>query len=87
MSRKKNNDARKVLTDFLDKRGYFYGKSHTNFVFFDPKGEAQNFMTRLAERGIGIRVWDYQGKQWNRISVGTSDEMKTLVKNMDEILS
>jgi histidinol-phosphate aminotransferase len=86
MTRKKNAEARKVLTDFLDKRGYFYGKSHTNFVFFDPKGDGQTFMTRLAERGIGIRVWDYQGKQWNRISVGTVEEMKLLVKSMAEII-
>jgi histidinol-phosphate aminotransferase len=87
MTRKKNAEARKVLTDFLDKRGYFYGKSHTNFVFFDPRSEAQTFMTKLGEKGIGIRVWDYNGKQWNRISVGTLEEMKLLVKNMEQIVS
>lgn len=87
MTRKKNADARKILTDFLDRRSYFYGKSHTNFVFFDPKSDAQTFLARLGERGIGIRVWDYNGKQWNRISIGTADEMKVLVKNMEEIVS
>lgn len=86
MTRKKNADARKILTDYLDKKGYFYGKSLTNFIFFDPKSEAQNMMTKLADRGIGIRVWDYDGKQWCRISVGTSDEMKFLVKNLEEII-
>lgn len=85
MTRKKNAESRKILTDYLDKKGYFYGKSFTNFVFFDPKSEAENIMTKLADRGIGIRVWDYNGKQWNRISVGTSEEMKFLVKNLDEI--
>jgi histidinol-phosphate/aromatic aminotransferase/cobyric acid decarboxylase-like protein len=43
-------------------------------------------MTKLADRGIGIRVWEYQGKIWNRISIGTSDEMKVLVKNLEEII-
>jgi histidinol-phosphate aminotransferase len=87
MTRRKNAEARKVLTDFLTKRGYFFGESYTNFVFFDPKGDAQNFMTKLAAKGIAIRVWDYQNKQWNRVSVGTTEEMKTLVKSMEEILS
>lgn len=86
MSRNKNADARKILTDYLDKKGYFYGKSHTNFVFFDPKADAQNILDKLAEREIGIRVWEYQGKVWNRISIGTKDEMKTLIRNLDEIM-
>jgi histidinol-phosphate aminotransferase len=86
MSRMKNAEARKVLTDYLDKRGYFYGKSVTNFVFFDPKKDGQSILNKLAEREIGIRVWEYQGKMWNRISVGTKEEMKTLVKNLDEIM-
>jgi histidinol-phosphate aminotransferase len=86
MSRAKNAEARKILTDYLDKKNYSYGKSHTNFVFLDPKTDAQAIMTKLADRGIGIRVWEYQGKIWNRISIGTSDEMKVLVKNLEEII-
>jgi histidinol-phosphate aminotransferase len=87
LSRKKNAEARKILTDYLDKKGYAYGKSYTNFVFFDSKSDAQAILTKLAERGIAIRVWDFQGRQWNRISIGTADEMRTLVKNLDEIIS
>jgi histidinol-phosphate aminotransferase len=87
MSRKKNAEARKILTDHLDKKGYFYGKSHTNFVFLDTKTDAQAIMDKLAERGIGIRVWEYQGKIWNRISIGTAEEMKILVKNLEEVMS
>ena len=87
MSRKKNDEARKILTDYLDAKGYFYGKSYTNFVFFDPKSDAKALMDKLAERGIAIRIWEYQGKIWNRISIGTADEMKTLVKNLGEVLS
>lgn len=84
--RRKNAGARKILTDYLEKKGYFYGKSYTNFVFFDPRGEAERILKTLAGRGIGIRVWDYNGKLWNRISVGTEEEMKTLVRNLEEIV-
>lgn len=87
MSRKKNAEARKVLTDYLDKKGYFYGKSHTNFIMFDAKSDAQGKLNKLAEQGIAIRVWDYKGMQWLRVSIGTADEMKTFVKAYEGIVS
>ncbi|HEY0653237.1 MAG TPA: histidinol-phosphate transaminase [Chryseosolibacter sp.] len=85
MSRKKNAEARKILTDYLDKKGYFYGKSVTNFVMFDPKADAQGKLSQLAQQGIAIRVWDYKGMQWLRVSIGTADEMKTFVKAYDQL--
>jgi histidinol-phosphate aminotransferase len=86
LSRKKNAEARKYLTDYLDKKGYFYGKSFTNFVFFDPKnGNAQRVLTAMADRGIAMRVWDFNDKQWCRVSIGTLEEMKTFVKAFEEI--
>jgi histidinol-phosphate aminotransferase len=86
MSRKKNAEARKHLTDYLDQKKYFYGKSHTNFVMFDAKTDALGILTRLADRGIGIRVWDHKGMQWLRVSIGTLDEMKTFTKTFDAVL-
>jgi histidinol-phosphate aminotransferase len=86
MSRKKNAEARKYFTDYLDKKGYFYGKSHTNFVMFDPKSDATQLLNKLADRGIGIRVWDCKGKQWPRVSIGTLEEMKIFTRAMDEIV-
>lgn len=83
--RNKNSQARKILTDYLDRNGYFYGQSVTNFVFFDPKGEGKKFLDKLAEKQIGIRVWDYNGRIWNRISVGTVEEMNLLVRYLGEI--
>jgi histidinol-phosphate aminotransferase len=85
LSRTKNAAARKILTDYLDKKEYFYGKSHTNFVFFDPKTEANTIMTKLTERGIAIRVWEYNNRKWCRVSIGTSEEMKLFVKTFSEI--
>lgn len=85
MSRKKNAEARKVLTDYLDKKGYFYGKSHTNFVMFDVKSDARKKLSQLAEQGISLRAWDYNGMQWLRVSVGTVEEMKGFVRVFDEL--
>jgi histidinol-phosphate aminotransferase len=83
LSRTKNAQARKHLTHYLDNRGIFYGKSHTNFVFLDPKSDPQLLMAKMAEQGIAIRTWDYNGKLWSRVSVGTLDEMKMFTKAWD----
>jgi histidinol-phosphate aminotransferase len=86
MSRKKNAEARKHLTDYLDKKGFFYGKSHTNFVMFDSKSNGAQLLNKMADRGIGIRVWDYKGTQWSRVSIGTLDEMKIFTNAMEQDL-
>ena len=87
MTRRKNAAARKVLTDYLDKQGYQYGKSYTNFVLFDPRADARKILDQLADRGIRIRVWDYDNRQWLRVSIGTLEEMESFVKVYDEINS
>ncbi|MBA4056337.1 MAG: aminotransferase [Marivirga sp.] len=83
-SRKKNAEARAHLTNYLDKKGIQYGKSHTNFVFFPAKSDASQVLTKLEERGIGIRLWDYNNQQWYRVSIGTLEEMKIFTKAFDE---
>lgn len=86
LSRKRNAIALKHTTDFLDSKKYFYGKSHTNFVMFDPQADGYDIMKKLAEKGIGIRVWEYEEKSWCRVSIGTLEEMKIFTKAFDEIL-
>lgn len=87
MSRKKNSEARKHLTDYLDKKRYVYGKSETNFVMFDPRADGLQTLNKLAERGIAIRVVDFKDKQWLRVSIGTLEEMKVFTKTFDEVIS
>jgi histidinol-phosphate aminotransferase len=86
VSRTKNGTARQILTAYLDSKKLFYGKSHTNFVFFDPNADGYSIMNKLTEQGIGIRVWDYKEKSWCRVSIGTLDEMMLFVKELDKVL-
>lgn len=85
MCRKKNAEARNHLTTYLDEKGISYGKSFTNFLFFPAKADAPQVLAKLADRGIGIRLWDYKGQQWYRVSMGTLEEMKTFTKAFEEI--
>jgi histidinol-phosphate aminotransferase len=85
-SRRKNALALKHTTDFLDSKKYFYGKSHTNFVMFDPQEDGYAIMKKFGEKGIGIRVWEYRNKPWCRVSIGTLDEMRQFTRAFEEIL-
>jgi histidinol-phosphate aminotransferase len=84
-TRSLNAEARKHLTDYLDQRGTAYGKSYTNFVFFPAESNASEVLSKLAGKGIGIRVWDYKSRPWYRVSIGTLEEMKTFTKAFDEL--
>lgn len=80
MVRSKNEVARKVLTDYLDQHKVMYGKSYTNFVFFPAQKDGKTILSKMEERGYLMRIWDYQQKEWCRVSIGTEDEMKGFVK-------
>ena len=86
MSRDKNAIARKHLTDYLERKKIFFAKSYTNFVMFDAPSDANVILSKLAEQGIGIRVWDFKNKPWLRVSIGTLEEMKTFTKAFEEMV-
>jgi histidinol-phosphate aminotransferase len=87
MVRQKNGEARKVLTDYLDSRKYLHGKSEINVVFFPAPKDGKTILAKTDEKGYLIRIWEYQGKEWCRVSIGTTDEMKGFVKAFDEVIS
>ena len=84
LTRTKNAEARAVLTNYLDSKNIFYGKSHTNFVFFSAPTSGKTILTKMEEKGYLMRIWEYQNKEWCRVSIGTIDEMKGFVKAFSE---
>ncbi|MGE0770841.1 MAG: histidinol-phosphate transaminase [Cyclobacteriaceae bacterium] len=87
MTRKLNAEARKHLTDYLDGKKWLYGKSSTNVVLFPAPKPGREILKQTEERGFQIRVWDYQDREWCRVSIGTLDEMKRFTKAFDEVVS
>jgi histidinol-phosphate aminotransferase len=87
MVRTKNAEARKVLTDYLESKKYTYGNSHINVVFFPAPKDGKTILAKAEEKGYLIRVWDYQDREWCRVSIGTTDEMRGFVKAFDEVIS
>ncbi len=87
MTREKNAIARKVLTDYLDQKKFFYGKPMTNVLLFPSPKSGKEILSQLDQKGYLIRVWDYQNKEWCRVSIGTVEEMRGFIKAFDETIS
>jgi histidinol-phosphate aminotransferase len=87
MVRSKNAAARKVMTDYLEQHKYMHGKSLTNFVFFPAPKDGKTILKKMEEAGYLMRIWDYQQKEWCRVSIGTEDEMKGFVKAFGDFVS
>ncbi len=85
MTRQRNAEARKVLEDYLTEKKIFFGKSYANLVFFPAPLDGKTILKQTEEKGYQIRVWDYAGKEWCRVSIGTLEEMKGFVKAFDTI--
>jgi histidinol-phosphate aminotransferase len=82
-----NAAARLHLTDYLESKKWKFGKSATNVVFFPAPKSGQEILRQTEERGFQIRVWDYNDREWCRVSIGTLDEMKKFTKAFDEIVT
>lgn len=86
MTREKNAVARKVLEDYLTKKNISFGKSYINLLFFPAPVDGKTILSKTEEAGYQIRVWDYAGKEWCRVSIGTQEEMQGFVKVFDKII-
>jgi len=86
LTREKNAAARKVLTDYLQQKKFYCGDPKTNVVLFPAPKSGKEILSQLDEKGFLIRVWDYQSKEWCRVSIGTQEEMKSFVKAFDEVI-
>ncbi|MCR4787655.1 MAG: histidinol-phosphate transaminase [Lachnospiraceae bacterium] len=80
--------TRSWTKDELEKRGFTVTDSKTNFVFASPsKISAKELFTALKEKGIYVRWWDKDRiRDWLRISIGTDEEMRSLMLAIDTII-
>lgn len=84
-TRKLNHEAKAYLYSNLDKMGYKYIPSFTNFVIFPIAIPGKEMMMKLMEKGVAIRTFDIQDKPWCRVSIGTMDEMKLFVSALGQL--
>lgn len=86
-TRKKNAEARAHLFQYLDSKKISYGKSQANVVFFPAPKDGKHILEQTEKKGFQIRVWDYDNREWCRVSIGTLEEMKQFTKAFDEVIA
>ncbi|TDB64657.1 pyridoxal phosphate-dependent aminotransferase [Arundinibacter roseus] len=85
MTRTKNHEAKKYLYSSLEKMGYTYIPSYTNFVIFPINIPGKELLSKMITKGIGVKAYEIQNKPWCRVSIGTMDEMKIFVGALQDL--
>ena len=83
----KNNKARKIVTDHLDKKNIKYLPSHTNFVFLRTGMEIQKFQSEMKKHGVIVGRPFPPYTKWCRLSMAKPEEMKYFNQGLDKVLS
>ena len=81
-------DNRAYLTAELEKLGFTHTPSTANFVFAKhPSYDGERLYLELKKRGVLIRHFTKERiRDYNRITVGTKEQLDVLLKNIKEIL-
>jgi len=77
--------SKEYLYDTLKKEGYEYIPSSTNFVMFPVNVTAERFVEEMGKRGVGVRPWKFNKKEWCRVSIGTMEEMQFFAEAFKQI--
>lgn len=85
MCRARNHQARTGLYAELDRLGYFYVPSHTNFVLFRIRRDRRQVQQEFRDRNIMLRTFTINDGPWIRISMGTPAQMSAFVAAVEEI--
>ena len=72
-----------ALYDAFDKLGLKYVKSHANFIWVETPYQSGEIFQMLLRKGVIVRPFM---KNWLRITAGTEEENRILVKSLEEIL-
>lgn len=77
--------SKEYLYATLKQEGYEYIPSSANFVMFPIKMEGERFANEMMKRGVGVRFWKFNNKDWCRISIGRLDEMQAFATAFKEL--
>jgi histidinol-phosphate aminotransferase len=81
--RRQNQDVKSCMYGELRRLGFAFIPSHTNFILFRVQPDSQELAQELEERSFLVRPFKFAGADWIRVSLGTREEMKALVAQLE----
>lgn len=81
----KITNARAYTMSYLKNKNFTYLPSETNFIIFEIPMEGKAFLEKIYAKNVAVRAFEFWGKNWCRVSIGTLDEMKKFTGAIDEI--
>ncbi len=85
--REKNDEAKAYVYKMFKSMDIDYVPSATSFIFFPLKIDGEQYMKGMYEKGVGVRLFEMDGKPWGRVSMGTMSEMKMFVDTLKKVIS
>ena len=81
-------DTRTWAARALEDLGFTVLPSQANCLFVSKPGrDGRELLSGLRERGVLVRWWDDAPiRDWLRVSIGTDEEMKTLIDALKELI-
>jgi len=78
--------ARKQTMAGLKRLGFEPIPSHTSFMIFPIAMQGKAFLDAMFAKGVGVRAFDIFGKDYCRVSMGTTEEMDIFLAALGEVL-
>ncbi|NKI31388.1 pyridoxal phosphate-dependent aminotransferase [Croceivirga thetidis] len=85
-SRTLNAEARTYTFESLKAMGFEPVPSYTSFMIFPIEMDGKAFLSQMTELKVGVRAFEFLGKKWCRVSMGTLDEMKLFTAAISKVL-
>ncbi len=83
-SRTSNLRSRQIVETALKELGLKYAESNGNFIFHEIKGDVKTYQNRMKERHIFVGRAFPPIEGYNRLTLGTPEEMTAFVKTLKE---
>lgn len=85
-SREQTAAFRAQVTAGLESMGLSYIPSYASFVLFPIALDGETFLEGMFDRGIGVRAFEIEGKDYCRVSVGKPEEVDMFLSALREVL-
>ena len=55
-------------------------------MIFPIEMDGKSFLSKMTEQKVGVRAFEFMGKKWCRVSMGTQDEMNLFTEAISKVL-